>query len=119
MGAQALVDAAVEQFGRIDVLVNNAGIIRWAGMPEVDADNLAKHLAVHVGGSFNTVRAAWPHLVDQGYGRIVNTTSAGLFGLPDNTSYAAAKGASSGSPAAWPPPAPPTASRPTASLLER
>ena len=92
-GAQALVDAAVEQFGRIDVLVNNAGIIRWAGMPEVDADNLAKHLAVHVGGSFNTVRAAWPHLVDQGYGRIVNTTSAGLFGLPDNTSYATAKGA--------------------------
>jgi NAD(P)-dependent dehydrogenase (short-subunit alcohol dehydrogenase family) len=92
-GAQALVHAAVEQFGRIDVLVNNAGIIRWAGMPEVDADNLAKHLAVHVGGSFNTVRAAWPHLVDRGYGRIVNTTSAGLFGLPNNTSYAAAKGA--------------------------
>jgi NAD(P)-dependent dehydrogenase (short-subunit alcohol dehydrogenase family) len=92
-GAQALVDAAVEQFGRIDVLVNNAGIIRWAGMPEVDADNLAAHLAVHVGGSFNTVRSAWPHLVDRGYGRIVNTTSAGLFGLPNNTSYAAAKGA--------------------------
>jgi NAD(P)-dependent dehydrogenase (short-subunit alcohol dehydrogenase family) len=92
-GAQSLVDAAVEQFGRIDVLVNNAGIIRWAGMPDVDADNLAKHLAVHVGGSFNTVRAAWPHMVDRGYGRIVNTTSAGLFGLPNNTSYAAAKGA--------------------------
>jgi NAD(P)-dependent dehydrogenase (short-subunit alcohol dehydrogenase family) len=92
-GAEALVDGAVERFGRVDVLVNNAGIIRWAGMPEVDEDNLARHLAVHVGGSFNTVRAAWPHLVDQGYGRIVNTTSAGLFGLPNNTSYATAKGA--------------------------
>ena len=92
-GARTLVDTAVERFGRIDALVNNAGIIRWAGMPEVDADNLARHLAVHVGGSFNTTRAAWPHLVEQGYGRIVNTTSAGLFGLPDNTSYAAAKGA--------------------------
>ena len=57
--------------------MNNAGIIRWAGMPEVDADNLARHLAVHVGGSFNTARAAWPHMVDQGYGRIVMTTSAG------------------------------------------
>jgi NAD(P)-dependent dehydrogenase (short-subunit alcohol dehydrogenase family) len=92
-GASALVDTAIERFGRIDVLVNNAGIIRWAGMPEVDADNLARHLDVHVGGSFNTVRAAWPHLVDQGYGRIVNTTSAGLFGLSNNTSYATAKGA--------------------------
>jgi NAD(P)-dependent dehydrogenase (short-subunit alcohol dehydrogenase family) len=92
-GATALVEAAVERFGRIDALVNNAGIIRWAGMPEVDADNLARHLAVHVAGSFNTVRAAWPHFVEQGYGRIVNTTSAGLFGLPDNTSYATAKGA--------------------------
>ena len=57
------------------------------------ADNLAQHLAVHVGGSFNTTRAAWPHLVAQGYGRIVMTTSAGLFGLPNNTSYATAKGA--------------------------
>jgi NAD(P)-dependent dehydrogenase (short-subunit alcohol dehydrogenase family) len=92
-GAEALVGAAVERFGRIDVLVNNAGIIRWAGMPEVDADNLNRHLAVHVGGSFNTVRAAWPHMVEAGYGRIVNTTSAGIFGLPDNTSYATAKGA--------------------------
>ena len=92
-GAQALVDTAVERFGRIDVLVNNAGIIRWAGMPEVDEDNLARHLAVHVGGSFNTARAAWPHMVDQGYGRIVMTTSAGMFGLPNNTSYATAKGA--------------------------
>jgi NAD(P)-dependent dehydrogenase (short-subunit alcohol dehydrogenase family) len=92
-GARALVESAIERFGQIDVLVNNAGIIRWAGMPEVDEDNLARHLAVHVGGSFNTVRAAWPHMADRGYGRIVNTTSAGLFGLPNNTSYATAKGA--------------------------
>ena len=92
-GAQALIDAAVASFGRIDALVNNAGIIRWAGVPEADADNLAAHLGVHVNGSFNTVRAAWPHLVQQGYGRIVMTTSSGVFGLPNNTSYAAAKGA--------------------------
>jgi len=92
-GAHALIDGAVEQFGRLDILVNNAGIIRWAGFPEADEANLAKHLAVHVGGSFNTARAAWPHMVDQSYGRIVMTTSAGLFGLPNNTSYATAKGA--------------------------
>ncbi len=81
-GADALVATAVEAFGRIDVLVNNAGIIRWAGLPEADAANLEAHLAVHVGGSFNTTRAAWSHLVEQGYGRIVMTTSAGFFGLP-------------------------------------
>jgi NAD(P)-dependent dehydrogenase (short-subunit alcohol dehydrogenase family) len=92
-GAQSLVDAAIDRYGRIDILVNNAGIIRWAGPPEVDADNLASHWAVHVGGSFNTTRAAWPHMVEQRYGRIVMTTSAGIFGLPNNTSYATAKGA--------------------------
>ena len=92
-GASALVETAVSRFGRLDALVNNAGIIRWAGMPEVDADNLRRHLAVHVDGSFNTVRAAWPHMVEAGHGRIVNTTSAGIFGLPNNTSYATAKGA--------------------------
>jgi NAD(P)-dependent dehydrogenase (short-subunit alcohol dehydrogenase family) len=92
-GAQALVDAAVERFGRLDILINNAGIIRWAGFPDADPDNLATHLAVHVGGSFNTARAAWPHMVEQGYGRIVATTSSGLFGLPDNLSYATAKAA--------------------------
>jgi len=92
-GAQALIDAAVENFGRIDILINNAGIIKWAGFPGADADNLARHLAVHVEGSFNTTRAAWPHMVEQTYGRIVMTTSSGIFGLPENLSYATAKGA--------------------------
>ena len=91
-GAQSLVDSAIERFGRLDALVNNAGIMRWGGPPEVDAESLAAHWAVHVGGSFNTALAAWPHLVDQGYGRIVMTTSTGMLGLPKNTSYAAAKG---------------------------
>ncbi|HEY7137682.1 MAG TPA: SDR family NAD(P)-dependent oxidoreductase [Acidimicrobiia bacterium] len=91
-GAQALVDAAVAEFGRVDVVINNAGIIRWAGFPDADEENLARHLAVHVGGSFNTTRAAWPHMVDQGHGRIVMTTSTGVLGLPNNTSYATAKG---------------------------
>jgi NAD(P)-dependent dehydrogenase (short-subunit alcohol dehydrogenase family) len=92
-GAQALIEAAMAHFGRLDVLINNAGIIRWKGFPEVDADNLASHIAVHVGGSFNTSRAAWPHMVEQHYGRIVMTTSTGLFGLAANTSYATAKAA--------------------------
>ena len=91
-GAQALVDAAVEGFGRVDVLVNNAGIVRWAGMPDIEAENVERHFAVHTLGSFNTTRAAWPHFVDQGYGRVVMTTSAGVFGLAKNLAYATAKG---------------------------
>jgi NAD(P)-dependent dehydrogenase (short-subunit alcohol dehydrogenase family) len=91
-GADALVAAAVDRFGRIDILVNNAGIIRWARVHEADANLLARHVTVHVGGSFNTTRAAWPHMVEQRYGRIVMTTSTGLLGLPGNLTYAAAKG---------------------------
>ena len=53
-GARAVVEAAVAHFGRLDILINNAGIIRWAGFPEADEDNLARHLAVHTVGSFNT-----------------------------------------------------------------
>jgi NAD(P)-dependent dehydrogenase (short-subunit alcohol dehydrogenase family) len=90
--ARALVDTALEHFGRVDVLVNNAGIIQWTGMPDVDEDAVARHFAVHVEGSFNTARAAWPHLVEQQYGRIVMTTSSGVFGLRKNLAYATAKG---------------------------
>jgi len=92
-GGQAIIDAAVNEFGRIDIIVNNAGIVRWAGLPECDADNMNANHAVHVMGSFNTTRAAWPHMVEQGYGRIVMTTSTGMFGLLDNLAYATAKAA--------------------------
>jgi NAD(P)-dependent dehydrogenase (short-subunit alcohol dehydrogenase family) len=92
-GASTLIASAVERFGRIDAVINNAGIIRWADFPDADAENLDSHLAVHVGGSFHTARAAWPHFVAQGYGRIVNTTSSGMFGLPNNVGYATAKAA--------------------------
>ncbi|MGW4911045.1 SDR family NAD(P)-dependent oxidoreductase [Streptomyces sp. NPDC004270] len=91
-GGKAIIGSALDAFGRVDIVVNNAGIIRWAGLPEADLDNLERHLAVHLLGSFNTMKAAWPHFVEQGYGRVVLTTSAGLFGLDNNLSYAAAKG---------------------------
>jgi NAD(P)-dependent dehydrogenase (short-subunit alcohol dehydrogenase family) len=91
-GAAGLVEGAVERFGRIDVVVNNAGIVRWAGPPDVDQANLDAHLAVHVAGTFGTIRAAWPRMVEQGYGRIVNTSSAGVFGHAANVGYATAKG---------------------------
>ncbi|MEV8541985.1 SDR family NAD(P)-dependent oxidoreductase [Streptomyces sp. NPDC051572] len=90
-GGEAIIDTAIQAFDRIDVLVNNAGIIRYAGLPEIELDNLERHLAVHLLGSFNTIRAAWPHFVEQGYGRVVLTTSSGMFGMDNNLSYAAAK----------------------------
>lgn len=90
-GARAIISSAVDGFGRIDVVVNNAGIIKWGGLPEVDLESLERHLAVHLLGSFNTMRAAWPHFLEQGYGRVVLTTSSGLLGLANNLGYAAAK----------------------------
>jgi NAD(P)-dependent dehydrogenase (short-subunit alcohol dehydrogenase family) len=92
-GAQAVVEAAVTSFGQVDVVINNAGIMRWAGFPEVDEDDLAQHFAVHTVGSFHVARAAWPHMVEHRYGRIVMTTSSGVFGLKNNTAYATAKAA--------------------------
>ncbi len=91
-GAAAMVAAAINLGDRIDIVINNAGIVRWAGPDSADSANLEQHLAVHLHGSFNTVRAAWPHFVEQSYGRLVMTTSTGMFGLPANLSYAAAKG---------------------------
>jgi NAD(P)-dependent dehydrogenase (short-subunit alcohol dehydrogenase family) len=92
VGAESLIAAAVERFGRVDVLVNNAGIMRWARFPDITEADFERHLSVHVTGSFLTARAAWRHMAEAGYGRIVMTSSAGMFGLPNNTSYAAAKG---------------------------
>jgi NAD(P)-dependent dehydrogenase (short-subunit alcohol dehydrogenase family) len=95
-GATALIEGAIQHFGRVDIVIANAGIMQWGGVPEVDGEALERHLRVHLFGSFFVVRAAWPHLVDQGYGRLVLTTSTGILGLRDNTAYAAAKGATLG-----------------------
>lgn len=92
-GCHSLVDTALREFGRIDIVVNNAGISRFATFPDADAENLELTLDVHLRGTWHTTRAAWPYLVEQGYGRVVTTTSTGMFGLADNLAYATAKGA--------------------------
>lgn len=91
-GAEALIVAAVDGFGRVDALVNNAGIVEWGDFPDVDAAVVERHVAVHVLGSFHTAQAAWPHMVEQGGGRIVMTTSTGFLGTRGNVPYATAKG---------------------------
>ena len=85
------VEAAVGEFGRIDILVNNAGNMVWGALPEATIETIEAHWAVHVRGSYNTCFAAWPYLLKQNYGRVVLTTSVGIFGLPDNIGYATAK----------------------------
>ena len=90
-GGRSVVEAAVEEFGRIDILVNNAGNMVWGALPEATIETIEAHWAVHVRGSFNTCFAAWPYMLKQNYGRVVLTTSVGIFGLPDNIGYATAK----------------------------
>jgi NAD(P)-dependent dehydrogenase (short-subunit alcohol dehydrogenase family) len=92
-GADAVVAAAVAAFGRVDVVVNNAGILRWTAFPQAMPQELDAHLAVHVAASFNVTRAAWPHLVAVGRGNVIVTTSSAIFGGPTIASYSAAKAA--------------------------
>lgn len=92
-GCHALIDTAIREFGCVDIVVNNAGISRWATFPEADSENLERTLDVHLRGTWHTTRAAWPYMVEQGYGRVITTTSTGMFGLPTNLAYATAKGA--------------------------
>jgi NAD(P)-dependent dehydrogenase (short-subunit alcohol dehydrogenase family) len=95
-GADALIAAALARFGRVDILINNAGIIRWRLFPETDVEDLTAHLSVHVVGAFNVTRAVWPHMVDQTYGRVLLTTSSGMYGLAQTLAYGVAKAATVG-----------------------
>jgi len=92
-GGESVVDTALNEFGGIHIVVNNAGNMVWGSLPEATIETVEAHWAVHVRGTFNTLHAAWPHFLAQDYGRAVLTTSVGMFGLPDNIGYAIAKAA--------------------------
>ena len=90
--AAGIVDAAREAYGRVDVLVNNAGILRDRSFAKMTEQEVRDVLEVHVMGAFHLTMAAWPHLREQEYGRVINTTSpAGLFGNFGQANYATAK----------------------------
>ena len=93
-GGRALIAAAIGHFGRIDLLVNNAGICGSQLFPDAALDDFGRYWRVHLGGPVNTVRAAWPHMIAQRHGKIILVTSVvGLFGMRGQATYAAAKSA--------------------------
>ena len=91
-GGSAIIQKALDEFGRIDVVINNAGILRDKAFHNMEVDQITAVLDVHLRGSFFVTRAAWPHLREQGYGRVVMTSSAsGVIGNFGQSNYGAAK----------------------------
>ncbi|HLU72921.1 MAG TPA: SDR family oxidoreductase [Nonomuraea sp.] len=91
-GARAIVAAAVEAFGKVDIVINNAGILRDKSLGKMSVEDFDNVIAVHVRGSFLVTQAAYPHMKEAGYGRVVNTSSpAGLFGNFGQANYSTAK----------------------------
>lgn len=85
--AQKIVEAAMDTWGRIDIVINNAGITSPAIFPDIEKAEMEQQHAVHVMGTVNTMRAAWPHMIKQGYGRIVNTASSSALGFVPQIAY--------------------------------
>ncbi len=91
-GGKAVIDTALETYGRIDVLVHNAGIVRRGALTEMTYEDFDAVLDVHLRGAFHVVRPAFPTMCKAGYGRIVLTSSiGGLYGNHGVANYAAAK----------------------------
>ncbi|TMS52688.1 SDR family NAD(P)-dependent oxidoreductase [Mycobacterium sp. DBP42] len=91
-GGQTIIDAAVERFGRVDILIHNAGTVRRASLKEMSYDDFDAVLDVHLRGAFHVVRSAFPLMCAAGYGRVVLTSSiGGLYGNHEVANYAAAK----------------------------
>jgi NAD(P)-dependent dehydrogenase (short-subunit alcohol dehydrogenase family) len=91
-GAESIVRDAIEAFGRVDILINNAGILRDKTFRKMELDDFTLVLDVHLLGSVYCTKAVWPVMLEQGYGRIVMTTSSsGLYGNFGQSNYGAAK----------------------------
>jgi NAD(P)-dependent dehydrogenase (short-subunit alcohol dehydrogenase family) len=92
-GGRAIIDAALDNDGRIDILIHNAGTVRGASLKEMTQEDFDTVLDVHLRGAFHVVRPAFPIMCAAGYGRVVLTTSiGGLYGSYNQANYSAAKG---------------------------
>ena len=91
-GGQAIIDQALEAYGRVDIVINNAGILRDRTFQKMEPDLLNPVIDVHLKGAFHVTRPAWIKMREQGYGRVVSTSStSGIFGNFGQTNYGAAK----------------------------
>jgi NAD(P)-dependent dehydrogenase (short-subunit alcohol dehydrogenase family) len=89
--ARAIVQTALESFGRVDVLVNNAGVLDDQMLADVDDAYVDRVLDTHLRGAITLCRAVWAPMAEQGFGRIVNTSSGAVFGSAGGTVYQTAK----------------------------
>lgn len=91
LDGEAVVKAAIDAFGRVDIVVNNAGILKDKAFTNMDDSMWDPVIAVHLKGTYNVTKAAWPHFLKQKYGRVVNTAStSGIYGNFGQANYAAA-----------------------------
>ncbi len=92
-GAEALVNGALESYGRVDILVNNVGMARDGYLAKMSEENWDLVLQVNLKSQFLTCRAVAPHMMEQKSGRIINISSRAWLGGPGQANYAASKGA--------------------------
>lgn len=91
-GGKAIIDAAMDHYGRIDILIHNAGIVRRAPLDEMSYEDFESVLDVHLRGGFHVLRPAFPRMKQAGYGRIVMTGSiSGLYGNAGVANYSVSK----------------------------
>lgn len=91
-GGKAIIQSALENYGRLDIVIHNAGIVRRGSLSELSYEDFETVLDVHLRGGFHVVRAAFPHMCQANYGRIVLTGSVnGLYGNSGVVNYSVAK----------------------------
>lgn len=91
-GGKAIVEAALDHFGRIDILIHNAGNVRYGSLEDISYEDFRAVVDVHLMGAFHVVRSAFPLMCKAGYGRVVLTSSiGGLYGTNDVVNYGVSK----------------------------
>lgn len=91
-GGKAIIESALDHYGKIDILIHNAGNVMRGALDEMSQETFEAVLDVHLMGAFHVVRPAFPHMKNAGYGRVVLTSSiVGIYGSPNTVNYGVSK----------------------------